>query len=89
MKKTNDMCMSINHHFAATYAFSLRRNSPFSDSTTALIDATTSHRLSYSELIHRNENESTRFPCDSIRCGNNSILIELHGDGEGYHVYTL
>nr|KYP39824.1 4-coumarate--CoA ligase-like 9 [Cajanus cajan] len=38
---------------AATYAISLRRNSPWPDFTTALIDAATGHRISYGELIHR------------------------------------
>ncbi|TKY46420.1 4-coumarate--CoA ligase 9 [Spatholobus suberectus] len=40
---------------AATYAISLRRNSPWPDSVTALIDAATGRRLSYGELIHRAE----------------------------------
>ncbi|RDX88635.1 4-coumarate--CoA ligase-like 9, partial [Mucuna pruriens] len=43
----------------ATYTISLRRNSPWPDSVTALIDAATGHRLSYGELIHRAETLAT------------------------------
>jgi len=41
---------------AASYILFLRRNSYFPDSSTAVIDSTSGHRLSYSELIHRADN---------------------------------
>jgi len=41
---------------AASYVLLLRRNSHFPDSSTAVIDSTSGHRLSYGELIHRAEN---------------------------------
>ncbi|XP_027358439.1 4-coumarate--CoA ligase-like 9 [Abrus precatorius] len=40
---------------AAAYTISLRRNSPWPDSVTALIDSATGHRLSYAEFIHHVE----------------------------------
>ncbi|KAG4912287.1 hypothetical protein AAZX31_19G068600 [Glycine max] len=46
---------------ATTYALSLRRNSLFPDSTTALIDATTGHRLSHYEVINRIETLANNF----------------------------
>ncbi|KAK7364881.1 hypothetical protein VNO80_13626 [Phaseolus coccineus] len=43
----------------ASYILFLRRNSHFPDSSTAVIDSTSGHRLSYEELIHRAENLAT------------------------------
>ncbi|MED6168683.1 hypothetical protein PIB30_013665 [Stylosanthes scabra] len=40
---------------APSYILSLRRNSPWSDSVTALIDSATGRHLSYAEFIHRSE----------------------------------
>ncbi|MED6157878.1 hypothetical protein PIB30_027543 [Stylosanthes scabra] len=40
---------------APSYILSLRRNSPWSDSITALIDSATGRHLSYAEFIHRSE----------------------------------
>ncbi|BAU01550.1 hypothetical protein VIGAN_11080700 [Vigna angularis var. angularis] len=40
---------------AVSYALSLRRNSPFPDSVTAIVDAATGRSISYEELIHRAE----------------------------------
>lgn len=43
----------------AAYALSLRRNSPFPDSVTALIDSATGRHLSYAEFNHRAQTLAT------------------------------
>ncbi|KAK7316110.1 hypothetical protein VNO77_34836 [Canavalia gladiata] len=44
---------------AAAYTLSLRRNSPWPDSVTTLIDSATGYRVSYAEFIHRVETLAT------------------------------